>query len=552
MLSALYIENIAVIEKASIDFESGFTCLTGETGAGKSIIIDAIHAVTGERTSKDLIRTGTDSALVSAMFTGLNPVVTKKLDEMGITHDDDELQLVKTIRASRNTQKANGVPITAAMLKEIGNTLININGQHESYDLMNTEIHARYIDAYGELEDLLMRYRNEYDRLREIQRELEKLRMDENQKARRIDLLKYQIEEIAAADIKPGEKEELNKRADQIRHGEQITNDVTEAKQLLNGDTDFEGAIAYVSKAAQLAESAARSHLPLTATAEELRNAEYLLEDAEAELRSFADSFDFDPAELDEIEERIDLLYRLSLKYGETEQDILDFLENSRRELESIELADEKTEMLTTEFEEVKEKAISLAKQLSERRKECSSRFSQEVKNQLKFLNMPSVEFAVRQDRVPLNRFGCDDMQFMVSANSGESLKPMSKIASGGELSRIMLAIKTVLSNGDNIDTLIFDEIDTGISGEAGRKVGLKLKEAAASRQIICITHLAQIAAMADNQMLIKKHDDGSRTRTEVTLLDHDERLKELARIIGGDEITPLKLKMAEEMLDEK
>ncbi|MDO4459438.1 MAG: DNA repair protein RecN [Clostridia bacterium] len=549
MLSSLYIENIAVIEKASIDFESGFTCLTGETGAGKSIIIDAIQAVMGDRVSKDLIRTGTDSASVSAMFTDLKPTVIEKLDELGVPHDEDELQLVRTIRQGRNTQKANGMPITAAMLKEIGNTLININGQHESYELLTPEIHGRYIDTYGNLGELISEYQSEYTRLREIQRELESLKMDENQKARRIDLLRYQIDEIRAADVKPGEREELKKRADQISHGEQISNDVREAKELLNGDTDFEGAITFVHRAAELAESAARSHLPLTATAEELRNAEYLLQDAEAELRSFEDSFDFDPAELADIEDRLDLLYRLSLKYGETEQDILKFLDESQKELDTIELADEKMEILATEFEEVKAKAIALAKKLSEKRKECSVKFSQEVKNQLKFLNMPSVEFAVRQDRVPLNKFGCDSMEFMVSANSGESLKPMSKIASGGELSRIMLAIKTVLSKGDNIDTLIFDEIDTGISGEAGRKVGLKLREAAGNRQVICITHLAQIAAMAENQMLIVKHDNGARTYTEVKLLDHDARLKELARIIGGDDITPLKLKMAEEML---
>ena len=549
MLNALYIENIAVIEKASIDFDSGFTAMTGETGAGKSIIIDAVHAVTGDRASRDLIRTGTDSASVSAMFTELKPSVVEALDRLGIPHEDDELQLVRTIKSGKNSQKANGMPITAAMLKEIGSTLISIHGQHDSYELLNPDIHGRYIDSFGHLEELIAEYRTEYELLRSIQSELKKLQMDENQKARRIDLLKYQIDEIAAADIKPGEREELNVRADRIRHGEQIMRDINEAKELLNGDTDIDGAVAIASKAAELAESAARSHLPLTATAEELRNAVYLLEDAEAELRSFADNFDFDPAELAEIEDRLDLIYRLSLKYGESEQEILDFLEKSRRELDGIELADERTAQLSLEFEEHKKNAIALAKKLSEKRKECSAKFSAEVKAQLKFLNMPNIEFAVKQERVPLNSFGCDRMEFMVSANSGESLKSMSRIASGGELSRIMLAIKTVLSTGDGIDTLIFDEIDTGISGEAARKVGLKLKEAALSRQVICITHLAQIAGMADNQMLIRKNDDGRKTFTEVTKLDHDARLRELARIIGGDDITPLKLKMAEEML---
>lgn len=550
MLSALYIENIAVIEKASIDFENGLTVITGETGAGKSIIIDAINAVIGERTSKDLIRTGTDGASVSALFTAINEKVKAALDAQNIPYDNDELQIQRVIKPGRSSSKVNGVPVTAAMLKEIGNTLISIHGQHDSYDLLTPEVHGRYIDAYGKLEPLIAEYRGKFDRLRQIKRELDKLSMDENQKARRVDLLTYQIEEIENAAIKVGEKDELIARRDSIRNGEDILNDVTGARNIFSGDDDSDGIMSMLDNAADMLEKAATNYQPLAQQVQQLREAQYILEDVSAEVRDFVDNFDFDPAELDSIETRLDLLYKLSLKYGETEADILDFCDKAIAELSSIQLSDEKIGLLTAEFEEVKKEAIRLAKELSEKRKGFSKQFTEEVKKQLNFLNMPGVEFTVQQDRVNLNTNGCDFIQFMVSANPGETPKPMSKIASGGELSRIMLAIKTVLSDGDDIDTLIFDEVDTGISGEAAHKVGLKLKEAAGNRQVICITHLAQIAAMAHNQMLIKKNSDGNKTFTEVTALDSEGRLRELARIIGGDEMTPLKLRMAEEMLD--
>ncbi len=373
--------------------------------------------------------------------------------------------------------------------------------------------------------------------------------MDENQKSRRLDLLKYQVEEIEAAAVKPGEREDLIKRRDTIRNGEAIMNALNIAKNALMGDGDTEGAENLISIAADSLESAAKSLPKLQKLSEKLSDLRYEIEDAAEEVRDLSDSFDFDPAELENIETRLDTLYRLSLKYGETEEDILKFYDECISELRSIELSNEKIDELSAEFELVKKKAVDLARELSHKRKDAGVEFASRVKEELKFLNMPNVEFAVNQERVSLNVNGCDKIEFLVSANRGEELKSMSKIASGGELSRIMLSIKTVLSGGDDIDTLIFDEIDTGISGEAANKVGLKLKEAAGDRQVLCITHLAQIAAMAKNQLLIKKETEGEKTFTKVHKLSREERKTELARMIGGDGITELKLQMADEML---
>lgn len=551
MLSSLYIENIAVIEKASIDFDRGFTVLTGETGAGKSIIIDAIGAVLGERTSKELIRSGAESALVSALFTGVSDRVREVLHAMEVPCEDGELQIRREIKPNRSVSKVNGVPITAAMLKELGKELISIHGQHDSYDLLTPEVHGRYIDAYGGTGSLLAEYQREYKRLREIKVELDKLTMDESQRTRRIDLLSYQIQEIESAGVKCGERDTLLARRDSIRNGGSILSALLTAKNLILGDSESDGALAAVSTASEEMNMAAGSYQPMRNVAEKLNEIRYLLEDAGEEVRDLADHFDFDPSELESLEERLDLLYKLSLKYGETEEEILNFYDECCKELQGIQLSDERISLLSEEFEAVKERAVTLARELSHRRRDAGKQFAEAVKGELAFLNMPGVEFMVSQERVSLNSLGCDKIQFLVSANPGEEPKPMSKIASGGELSRIMLAIKTVLSDGDDIDTLIFDEVDTGISGEAARKVGLKLKEAAGERQVICITHLAQIAAMARNQMLIQKNTDGKKTFTSVLPLDREGRVTELARMMSGNEITPLKRKMAEEMLDQ-
>lgn len=549
MLCQLFINNIAVIEKASIEFENGFTVLTGETGAGKSIIIDAIHAVLGERTSKELVRTGTDAASVSALFTGLTEDARKKLQELSVPPEDDgSLLIQREIRLEgRSLCKINGAPATVSMLRELGPLLINIHGQHESYELLSPEVHMTYVDSFGGLEALLSEYQESYHRLREIQRKLEAFHTDEGEKARRVDLLRYQIEELEAAGIQPGEREELNRQREMIRNSEKIASALERVRLILAGDDEADGLLSGISQASSELEKAADFMQDAQEPLQKLQEAGFLLEDVDAFLQSAA--VDFDPQFLESIEDRLDVLYRLGLKYGDSEEKMLSFLEQCQKELHSIEFSDEEREALEERYETEKQHAIELAKRLSNERKRSCKEFTELVKQELSFLNMPNVEFLSEFERVPLYLMGCDKMQFLVSANKGEPPKPMSKIASGGELSRIMLAIKTVLSGKDGVDTLIFDEVDTGISGAAANRVGEKLKQVSENRQVLCITHLAQIAALADHHLQISKHVEQERTFTDVTPLDFDGRKREIARIIGGEQITELQLEMAEEML---
>lgn len=549
MLAQLFINNIAVIERASIDLEKGFTVLTGETGAGKSIIIDAIHAVLGERTSKELVRTGTQSASVSALFTGLDEDILRLLDQLSIPREEDGSLLVqRDIRQEgRSSCKLNGAPATVSMLKQVGPRLVTIHGQHESYELLSPEVHMAYLDSFAGLESLLAEYQDAYHTLRETQRKLEALQTDEGEKARLSDLLHYQIDEIQSANVRVGEREELEAQREVIRNSEKIAGTLELLRGLLSGDEDSEGLLTGVEQASVEAERVA-SYLPeLEEAAQKLREAGYLLEDVDAILRSVG--VDFDPALQEAIEERLDLLYKLGLKYGSSEEKILEFLEDCRSRLHQIEFSDEERERLEAQYEAEKHKAISLAKELSRRRQAASAQFIRQVREELAFLNMPGIQFETEIQRVPLYAMGCDKLQFLVSANKGEPPKPMSKIASGGELSRIMLAIKTVLSGKDKVQTLIFDEVDTGISGAAANKVGKKLKQVSQNRQVLCITHLAQIAALADHHLLIEKHVEGERTFTQVQELDFEGRKREVARIIGGDQVTDLQLEMAEEML---
>lgn len=549
MLAQLFINNIAVIERASIDLEKGFTVLTGETGAGKSIIIDAIHAVLGERTSKELVRTGTQSASVSALFTGLDEDILRLLDQLSIPREEDGSLLVqRDIRqGGRSSCKLNGAPATVSMLKQVGPRLVTIHGQHESYELLSPEVHMAYLDSFAGLESLLAEYQAAYHTLRETQRKLEALQTDEGEKARLSDLLHYQIDEIQSANVRVGEREELEAQREVIRNSEKIAGTLELLRGLLSGDEDSEGLLTGVEQASVEAERVA-SYLPeLEEAAQKLREAGYLLEDVDAMLRGVG--VDFDPALQEAIEERLDLLYKLGLKYGSSEEKILEFLEDCRSRLHQIEFSDEERERLEAQYEAEKHKAISLAKELSRRRQAASAQFIRQVREELAFLNMPGIQFETEIQRVPLYAMGCDKLQFLVSANKGEPPKPMSKIASGGELSRIMLAIKTVLSGKDKVQTLIFDEVDTGISGAAANKVGKKLKQVSQNRQVLCITHLAQIAALADHHLLIEKHVEGERTFTQVQELDFEGRKREVARIIGGDQVTDLQLEMAEEML---
>ena len=549
MLAQLFINNIAVIERASIDLEKGFTVLTGETGAGKSIIIDAIHAILGERTSKELVRTGAQTASVSALFTELDPELLAMLDQLSIPREEDGSLLVqRDIRLEgRSHCKLNGAPATVSMLKQLGPRLVTIHGQHESYELLSPDVHITYLDSFGELEELLQTYQAAYRALRKTQRELEALQTDEGEKARLSDLLHYQIDEIEAANVQVGEREELESQREILRNHEKIAAGVAFLRNMLSGDEEREGVLAELSRASTEAVRVASYFPELEDVSQKLQEAGFLLEDVDSILRTL--SIDFDPALQETIEERLDLLYKLGRKYGGSEEKILEFLETCRNRLHQIEFADEERERLEHQYETQKKQAISLAKQLSEKRREASGSFMRQVKQELSFLNMPGVTLEAEIQRVPLYSMGCDKIQFLVSANKGEPPKPLSKIASGGELSRIMLAIKTVLTGKDKVDTLIFDEVDTGISGAAANKVGQKLKQVSRNRQVLCITHLAQIAALADHQLLISKHVEGERTFTQVQELDFEGRKREVARIIGGEQVTDLQLQMAEEML---
>lgn len=551
MLSQLYIENIAVIEKAGIDFHDGLNVLTGETGAGKSIVIDSINAILGERTSRELIRTGARSAFVTAVFSNIGEQTVQKLTELGYTPEEDgSVMIQREIHMDgKAVCRINSRPATVSVLKAVGPFLINIHGQHESYDLLSPDLHIRYIDRMGVPEDLTKTYQDAFSAMNRIKSKLDSNQMDEAQKARQIDLLTYQIQELEAADLHAGEQDELNHTRTKFLNIEKIVDSVNAAKSALNGDESFEGALASVSTAADALAEAERYYPEIHALAERIKNIQYELEDCGEEIRNLTTDLEYDPGELERIEARLDVLYRLGLKYGGSVEKMLEFLEDSKRQLEDIQLSDERTAQLTKEYRETKALAEKLAEEISACRKKTAEAFAAKVKGELRFLDMPNIDFQVEQERCELNSLGCDKVQFLISTNPGEPAKPIAKIASGGELSRIMLAIKTVLADKDDIDTLIFDEVDTGVSGSAAQKVGLKLREVSGNRQVICVTHLAQIAALANTQYLIKKHVKDNKTFTDVAELDFDGRKQELARIMGGSQITPLLLQNAEEML---
>ncbi|HEX2985949.1 MAG TPA: DNA repair protein RecN [Caproiciproducens sp.] len=552
MLSQLYIENIAVIEKASIDFHTGFSVLTGETGAGKSIVIDSIHAILGERTSRELIRTGARSAFVSAVFRDLGTPLINKLSAFGYAPEDDGSLLIQREISleGKSSCRINGRPAAISVLKELGTFLINIHGQHESYDLLSPDLHIQYIDRMGVSAELFDEYKKAYKQMHEIKAKLSGFQMDEAQKARQIDLLTYQINELEEADLHSGEQEELNQLRTMYLNSEKIAGLLACAKSALDGEDDVTGAVSALSSAADALSDAERFLPEIHTLAERVKNISYDLEDCSESLRDYFSRLEYDPQELEQIESRLDTLYRLGLKYGGTVEQMLEFLNRSTEELKAIELSDETTAKLQNEYRQALEKARTLALKISESRRKIAEVFSAKVKQELKFLDMPNIDFQIHQESCDLNPLGCDKLEFYISANPGEPARPIAKIASGGELSRIMLAIKTVLAGKDNIDTLIFDEVDTGISGSAAQKVGLKLREAAQNRQVICVTHLAQIAALADAQYLIRKQIKDNRTYTDVYELDYEGRKRELARIMGGTEITQLMLQNAAEMLE--
>ena len=548
MLQTLYIENIAVIEKSAIDFSSGLNVLTGETGAGKSIIIDAINAIMGQRTSRDIIRTGASSAFVSAQFDNVNAAVRRKLEEFGFESDEDELLLQRTLSASgKSTCKINGRPATAAMLREIAAGLINIHGQHESYELFSPETHIDYIDRYGRLIPALEDYKEKYKRYLILQKKLNEANSDESSRLSEIDLLSFQSKELFDADIQIGEEEALDSERSALMNFEKLSSLLNRAHMLLSGEDN--SGCELVDMAANAMQNAANYSADYEEISNTLTDVYYNLRDC-AELVSDAlDNLESDPERLEEIEERLDLINRLTRKYNCTADELPALAEQMQSRLEELLNYDRNRDELIAACKAAREEAEQSALALSNNRRKTAAEFAEKVKAEMSFLNMPNVELVPYFEESALSPKGMDKMELLISANPGETPRPVAKIASGGELSRMMLAIKTVLAGTDTVDTLIFDEVDTGISGSAAEKVGLKLREVSSECQVLCVTHQAQIAALADHHYLIKKQVEQGRTFTEVKPLDHDGRVNELARIIGGVNITDAARSHAEDML---
>lgn len=551
MLCELQIENIAIIKKAVISFQKGFNVMTGETGAGKSIVIDAINAVLGERTSRELIRTGCDSAFVSALFYGLSNNAENVLAELEIPSEEDGALLIqrRLFADGRNQCKINGVTVTVSAVKQVARLLVNIHGQSDNQMLLSPEYHCAYIDSLAEDTEEFEAFSEAYREYIKCKAQLLSLNTDETEKLRRLDILNYQIDELESADIRVGEIAEAEERLEVLRNAERITDALSTAHAYLNGDDEHGGAVSSAFSAAKQLENISAFSEEYCELQQQVQEASYTLSSVCDDLRDKLFSDAFDPAEMDSLEERLDLLYTLQRKYGNSEQAMITYLENAVNERENIEMSDEQKEKLTAEVQKRYEQAYNLAQKLHQKREAAAAVFCKDVEQELAFLDMPSVRFTVQNNIGDLTENGIDSIEFLLSANVGEAPKPLAKIASGGELSRIMLAIKSVLAEKDSIGTLIFDEIDTGVSGRAAQKIGIKLKKVSQSHQVVCVTHLAQIAAFADSHMRIEKAEHDGQTFTEVTPLDFIGRKHELARILGGLTVTELQLQNAEELL---
>lgn len=552
MLQTLYIENIAVIEKTTIDFGKGLNVLTGETGAGKSIVIDSINAIMGRRTSKDIIRTGADSAYVSAQFDEINDNVKSKLAEMGFEDDEETLILQRTLNKSgKSTCKINGKPATVSMLKELSNSLINIHGQHESYELFSPETHIDYIDSYGNTASLLEAYKKEYKEYKLLKKKSDEAAYNESERLREIDLLTFQCDELDKAEIICGEEEALESERTALMSFEKIFSFLSQAKLYLDDGDNGTGGVETIGAAMNSIQRACDFNPEYEEISEIISDAYYNLSDCTSRISDAIDNLESDPKRLEEIEDRLDLISRLCRKYNCSCDDLPSLAEKMQARLDELINYDRNREELIKACKEAESRTRIAAEKLSELRHKTALEFAACVKKEMSFLNMPDIELVPEFGKCEFNQKGIDKVELLISANPGEAPRPVAKIASGGELSRMMLAIKTVLANADTVDTLIFDEVDTGISGSAAEKVGLKLKEAAISSQVLCVTHQAQIAALADNHYLIKKQVEQGRTFTVVTGLDHIGRRDELARIIGGVNITQAALSHAEAMLNE-
>lgn len=552
MLSTLRIENIAIIESAAIDFGNGLNVMSGETGAGKSIIIDALSAVLGERTSKELIRTGAEKAQVSALFENISPSVEKLMGSMGIpTSEDKALNISRVIALDgRNSCKVNGNAVTVSMLKTLGKELISIHGQHDSQNLLNPECHYKYLDALAGNEDIYGDYLEKYVAYSNLYRKFKSLSQNEEEKQKRIEFLQHEIAEIENAGVRIGEYDELCDKRDLFRNSEKVIKGLRDALSILQDGDDTTGVVNAMYDASKAVEKSAAHYEPASKMASSMLEITYQLEEKKNEIEQTLFDLSFDPEKLSEIEERISFLFKLKGKYGETEEEILEYLQNSKDELETLVNLNLSQDEIIAKLEADKEILLEAAEKLSLSRKHAASEFEVHVKHELTFLDMPNVEIAVNFERTKLSPTGPDNIEFLISPNPGEALKPLAKIASGGELSRIMLAIQNVLSANDNVGTMIFDEIDTGVSGSAAEKIAKVLKSVGQKSQVICITHSAQVASYADNHFVVEKKVQNEKTYTYVTPLDRDGRIKEVARIIGGVNVTELQIKSALEMIE--
>ena len=552
MLKTLVIENIAVIKKAQIEFTGGLNVLTGETGAGKSIVVDSINAILGERTSRELVRAGSDNAFVNAYFEDINDDVKLKLNEYDIPIEEDGTLLLsrKISAGGKSVCRVNGLPVTVGILKDIGTHLVNIHGQHDSQALLNPDFHYKFVDAYADCDELLAEYKDSFKSFLNIRRQLKSLTSDADERDKQSEILDYQIKELRDADIKVGEWEELKHRKSVILNSQAILNALNTLLGAVNGDDENQGIQSVLSSSDKEITALLDADTQLKPIIEKLDSAEDLLESIKDLISDKMESLDFQPDELDKIEERLDILYTFSNKYGETEQDMLYYLADAERKRALFDNSEQDLERLNAEYDSSLEKTQSLALKLSEVRRKAAEKLGDEICSQLEFLDMPGVKFVTQFSKGNLSSSGVDKIEFLIRTNPGEEPKPLAKIASGGELSRIMLAIKSIIAKSDSIATLIFDEIDTGVSGKASRKIGLKLKEVGKNAQVICVTHSAQIASAADSHFLIKKEYTDNAAFTQIMPLDFEGRKYELARIMGGLNVTESLLKSAEEMLD--
>ena len=547
MLSLLHIENIAVIECADISFDRGFNVLTGETGAGKSIVIDAISAILGQRAYRDMIRTGTSKASVRAVFTDV-----PKLDwfeDNGVEYDPETIIQREIYLDGKNVCRVNGSLVTVSILSKLGNQLINIHGQHDSASLFDEANHLRFLDDFAGNEVLRSAYAEQYTSVDKLRREIDRMSMDEGEKLRRMETLKYQIEEIEKANLEAGEDEELETRRKVLQNAEKIADGLNDAVENLYGGDDTDGAASLLSIAERALARIAKYSEDISSLHEKVADMMYQVQDVAEIARDVRDDLAYSADELERIESRLDVIHKLRRKYGTTCVDILAYLEKAKQELDEIEFADDHIERLKKKLQQAEKAAWDAALKLRQNRKETAEKLSARILTELAQLDMPKVQFTCQFTELELTGNGADAVAFYMSANVGEALKPMNKVASGGELARIMLAMKNVLAEQDQVNTLIFDEVDTGVSGRAAQKVAEKLKSVARNKQVLCVTHLPQLAAMGDTHLLIAKGERDGRTYTTVTPLDIEGRKRELARIIGGANITETTLKSAEEML---